>query len=460
MGFKLSTITKEANFLSLAGNLSISLFGIVGFAIMARSFDSKVFGEWVLFISGVAFVEMFRFGITNTAIVRYLSGSEPDQRIKLLGSNTFISLLASIGIALVMLISYYFFRENIDEAGYRLFFKWYPLLVFVNLPYNTALVILQADLRFDNIFIVRMIESSGFFLVQVINFVYFRWSLEVLIWFYLGMNVVTSAYSIFKGWDGMRFLPKYSKETNKTILDFGKYTTFTMVFTNMLRNADAFLISLSPLGTAAVALYSIPMKLTELQQLPLRSFAATAFPKMSKASMQSQQEDVKRLFDTYTGALTYLFIGMSLFIFIFAEFLVVLLGGSQYAGTDPITGANTATILRIFSLYGLLLPLDRMTGVSLDSINKPDKNTIKVLIMVVTNIIGDLVALFVFHSLEMVAVASVVFTLLGIVLGRYYLNKSFNFSMKDIIKEGFLFYKLLFFKLKYSRKNQTNEGER
>lgn len=455
MRSKLKALFKEANFLSLAGNLSIAFFGIVGFAVMARSFNSKVFGEWILFISGVAFVEMFRFGITNTAIVRYLSGADTEQRVKLLGSNTFISLITAVGIAVIMLLLYAFFNEAIDAAGYRLFFKWYPLLVFINLPYNTALVILQADMRFDRILTIRIIESIGFFTVQVLNLFLFRWSLDVLIWCYLGMNVITSGFSIAKGWDGIRYLPKYTKASNKTILDFGKYTTFTMVFTNMLRNADAFLISLSPMGTAAVALYSIPMKLTELQQIPLRSFAATAFPKMSKASMQGQHDDVKRLFDTYAGALTYLFIGMSLLIFIFADFLVVLLGGSQYAGTDPATGANTANILRIFALYGLLLPLDRMTGVGLDSINKPDKNTIKVLFMVLTNIVGDLVALFVFQSLEMVAVASVIFTLLGIFLGSYYLNKDFRFSMKDIYREGFTFYKWAFAKIVHPTKNQA-----
>jgi O-antigen/teichoic acid export membrane protein len=52
--------------------------------------------------------------------------------------------------------------------------------------------------------------------------------------------------------------------------------------TNLLRSADTLIISLSPMGSAAVALYSIPLKLTELQQIPLRSFVATAFPKMSK----------------------------------------------------------------------------------------------------------------------------------------------------------------------------------
>ena len=170
------------------------------------------------------------------------------------------------------------------------------------------------------------------------------------------------------------------------LLHFGKYTTFTLIGTNLLRSADTLIISLSPMGTAAVALYSIPMKLTELQQIPLRSFVATAFPKMSKASIQGKIEEVKEIFYTYSGAMSFLFIFTCIFTFVFADLFVLVLGGKQYLGVDPITGFNTATIVRIFSFYGLLLPIDRMTGIGLDSINKPNVNAIKVLYMVIANV--------------------------------------------------------------------------
>jgi O-antigen/teichoic acid export membrane protein len=216
-----------------------------------------------------------------------------------------------------------------------------------------------------------------------------------------------------------------------------------------LRSADTLIISLSPLGTAAVALYSIPMKLTELQQIPLRSFVATAFPKMSKASIQGKIEEVKSTFYTYSGAMTYLFIFISLITFLFADFFVLILGGSQYMGIDPVTGFNTANIVRIFSIYGLLLPIDRMTGVALDSINKPDKNLIKVGFMVITNVIGDLVAVFIFKSLIMVAIASIIFTLLGVVIGFYFLNNELHLKQQKIFSYGFDFYKDILRKMKY-----------
>ena len=261
------------------------------------------------------------------------------------------------------------------------------------------------------------------------------------------INGFTSLLTIILGWDGTKLITKATSQTNKTLLDFGKYTTFTLIGTNLLRSADTLIISLSPMGNAAVALYSIPLKLTELQQIPLRSFVATAFPKMSKASVQGKISEVRELFYSYSGALTYLFVIMSLFTFVFAEFLVLVLSGNQYLEVDPITGFNVVDIVRVFSIYGLLLPIDRMTGIGLDSINKPNINAIKVFVMVVANVIGDFIAIFIFKSLILVAVASILFTIIGIWMGMYFLDKELSLSYKEIFSSGIVFYQNIFNKI-------------
>jgi O-antigen/teichoic acid export membrane protein len=271
------------------------------------------------------------------------------------------------------------------------------------------------------------------------------------------INAITSLVTMILGWDGTKFITKASSETNKTLLHFGKYTTFTIIGTNLLRSADTVIISLSPMGPAAVALYSIPLKLTELQQIPLRSFVATAFPKMSKASVHNKIDEVKDLFYTYSGALTYLLLLMSVCTFVFAEFFVLIISGEQYLKVDPITGFNVVDIVRVFSIYGLLLPIDRMTGIGLDSINKPNINAIKVFVMVTANIIGDFIAIFVFKSLMLVAVASIVFTLIGIWMGMYFLNKELTLSYKEIFSSGIRFYTTLFNKITNNRFTVSNK---
>jgi hypothetical protein len=157
--------------------------------------------------------------------------------------------------------------------------------------------------------------------------------------------------------------------------------------------------------------------------------------------MLGKIDEVKKIFYSYTGAITYMFLIISMVTFVFADFFVLILGGAPYIGTDPVTGVNTASIVRVFSLYGLLLPIDRMTGVGLDSINKPGMNLIKVSFMVIANVIGDLIAVFVFKSLISVAIASVFFTIIGVLIGFYFLNKELAISHMKIFSSGIEFYK-------------------
>jgi Na+-driven multidrug efflux pump len=114
---------------------------------------------------------------------------------------------------------------------------------------------------------------------------------------------------------------------------------------------------------------------------------------------------------------------------------VLFLGGSEYKESLPMM----ATVFRIFAIYSILLPIDRFTGVALDSINKPRFNFNKVMIMAGANIVGDFIAVFAFQSIEAVAIVTVLFTLIGIVLGYYYLNREVTLSLKS------LFLKVSFF---------------
>jgi O-antigen/teichoic acid export membrane protein len=437
----LKKIVREANFLSLAGNISISFFGFAGFALLAREFAPDEFGRWVIFISASAFMDMLRFGIITTPVIRYLSGAADTERKKYTGSFIFILLVATTLITLVLWSCLFLFPAPIYHSGYDLFFIWYPIIGFILLPFNTAQVIMMSEVRFDRLLLVNCINSFGFFLVVVFNFIVIRMSLTQLLLAQTVVSLIASLFCIFNGWDGFRYLFHATGKTNKVLLDYGKFTTLTLIGTSLLRSADTLIISISPMGTAAVALYAIPMKLTELQQLPLRSFAATAFPKMSKASLQERKDEVRDLFYTYSGAMTYLFAFISLVTFMFAPWLVLILGGHQYLSMDMATGGSTVLLVRIFSIYGLFLPIERMTGIGLDSVNRPDRNFQKVLYMTITNVIGDLIAVYIFRSLEAVAIGSIIFTLFGIWLGYYFLDREIGLSRTKVFSSGIEFYK-------------------
>ena len=322
--------------------------------------------------------------------------------------------------------------------GYRLFLTWYPVLALVNLSWNNSLSLFQAEQRFKDMLIIRVVSLGSFVLFLIANLIYFHYGIFEVILAHLAANLLPSLIAAFKNWDGFTHIKKSTKTARKEMLDFGKFSMGTLIGSSLLKSADTFIIGLSPfLGSAGIAQYAIPLKLTDLLGIPLRSFTMTAYPKMSKKSVEGNIEGLKKTFYAYSGAVTFLFIPVAVLGFIFAEPLVWALGGNEYKESLPLL----ATLFRIFSLYSILLPIDRFTGVALDSLNKPKFNFYKVLIMASANIIGDVVAVFWFKSLEAVAVVTVIFTLIGIIAGFAYLNKIIQIRYRFVLTEGIGFFR-------------------
>ena len=469
----LGKILKNNNFLSLANNGVVAIFGLLGFLLLARSLNTNDFGKWVLLIATVNFANMLRFGITGPAIIRFLAGADPEKAGQLIGSNYLINLITSALIVGIVIIFNFIFPSKIAASGFSLFFQWFPLLAFINLPFNNAQAILQAKVRFDRLLVLRSINVGGFMLFLLFNYFWFRFALKDIVYAYLLINFITSLIASLTNWDGISHILKAKRATNKLILDFGKYSTGTLIGSNLLKSADTFIIGLSPfLGTVGVAFYSIPLKLTQIIELPLQSYAMTAFPRMSKASIEGDNIKMREIFYTNVGGITLLLIPIMVLSFIFAKDLVYIIGGPDYV--------STAVIFRIFCIYGLLLPLDRFIGVALDSINLPKYNFFKVIYMTSANIIGDFIVVFAFlyvastlstftflfsgiHEPHLVALYSreftiiavlkgvawvtILFTLVGIFVGYHYLRQNTDIHLRKIFKGSIRFFtQSMFFK--------------
>jgi len=447
--------------------MSVAVFAFISFMLLVRSLDPVIYGEWVLFIVLGNFVEMLRFGVTRTAIIRFLSGANKIDRIKLIGSNWYIGLITTIIISVIIWIVYQIFPVSIKDSGYSLFFIWYPLLSFINLPFNNAISVMMADQRFDRILWIRLVNTVPFTLFLLLNLFFLHYGLMTILYIYLIINLITSLVVLINKWDGIQYIFKADRHSNSTILHFGKFSTGTLIGANLLKSSDAILLGMSPfIGSAGVAFYNVPLRLTEILEIPLRSFAATAFPRMSKASLENKLEEVKNIFYSYAGGLTFILLPILIIGFIFAEEFVLILGGETYI--------ETQNIFRIFCIYGLFISIDKFTGVALDSINKPKKNFIKVVYMAVSNILGDIIAIFyaskifmgfsilvllftsnfniyniytfnfqfsMIHTLEMVAFVTILFTIIGIGIGLNYLNKEINLELRLIFTEGWKFFK-------------------
>ena len=340
---RIKSIVSNDNFLSLFGNMVFAVLSFSSIFILARSFDKIGFGDWILYLNAVTFVEMIRIGISRTPMVRFLAGAKTsEESATVIGSGWAISLMNTGIFAIIIFVLGYFFADGMDRYGFKLFFLWYPLLSIVILPFNNSLSILQARRAFGSIILLRGLTMGSFILFLVGNIFIWKLPVEYVVYAHMGSNLLGSLLGISVGWSGIQYLMKYTKQTIKTLLNFGKFTLGTLLGSNLLKSSDTILLGMM-MTSAEAAIYAIPLKLVEMLEIPLRSFVAVALPRMSKASREGNDQEVRNIFYRYSGVLSLLFIPLLIILFFAAEPLIYILGGKEYSSIDvPIN------VFRIF----------------------------------------------------------------------------------------------------------------
>jgi O-antigen/teichoic acid export membrane protein len=423
--------TKRNASLSLFGNLLYSVLGFAGIALLARSLVLSEYGDWVIYLTAGSLLEMMRLGFMHTALVRFSSGSSEYVQKEYIASGWIIGFLFSLFLSFIIFSTFlviYFFEI---KTSYYYFLLYYPVFTLIGLPISLSLSILQFKMQFAKILRLRF-TSMSLNLVVFFSAYIFKLHVETVIQFHLLSTFASSLNVIYNKWSGIEYIKLYSKTRMKELMHFGKFSLGTLIGTNLLKSADTFILGLT-LGAESAALYSVPLKLTETFEILLRSIVSVALPKMSGFSVKDQNHEVKRVFQDYSGMLTFIYIPVMLFCFVFAEDLLSILGGYEYI--------QMANVFRVFCFYGLLLPIDRFTGVTLDCINMPAYNFRKVLAMTLFNISFDFVVVYFTNDLRWVAFGTILTTVIGIVLGIKFLNKSFHTTIFSILKSGFFFIK-------------------
>jgi O-antigen/teichoic acid export membrane protein len=162
--------------------------------------------------------------------------------------------------------------------------------------------------------------------------------------------------------------------------------------------------------------------------MPLRSFAVTAMPQFAKLNADKSYDSLRYEFEKKAGLVFFLLLPIAIGCFVFADWLVIVFGGSGYA--------DSSILLRIFATYMVILPLDKFAGVLLDTVNKPDLNFYKVMIQLAVNITGDYFAITLFGTLESVALVSTATFCAGMAFGYYQLYNQMGIRLGNVMRFG------------------------
>jgi len=402
--------------------------GFLNLALIAHHFSKPDAGQWFMLLTVYTLLEMFRSGWVQTPFVRYYVVAESDdERSRLTGASWQLLLGFTLGISVFLLV-FYFIR--IDNSAFLLAKKYTILWLFSALPYSLLQWQLQARSLFKKLAIIRTVFPVTFTVLLIFQWEY-KLTIETTAVLYAVLQFLAGCFGLALGW------LKFGKWTGnvsierKKLSNFGKFSMLTMVTASLLRSSDQFIIAFW-LGPAAVAVYSIPQKLIEVIEIPVRSFASIAIPQATSLFQSQKLNELKLFFYRQCGLLTAIILPLLIIFFSFPTFIVNLLGGNKYH--------ESMLLLQIFCFYAALIPLDRYCGVLLDAGNRPQKNTIKVIIMLFFNVVLDVLALWLGFGVYGVAAGSTVTFLVGIIVGWIQLKDildSFNpqlFWTEGIIK--------------------------
>jgi O-antigen/teichoic acid export membrane protein len=426
----LISLLKSKSFISLLGNGVSALLGLLSFALLARYTSKQEFGIWIIFLTIYGIFDTLRTGmVLNAFIKNYTQAVDNKERHQVIGSSWQLSIYVNFAYAVIIAFIYaIFFFYNI-LPNYHSFFFWLLIISIFSLPFNFATWLLNAELHIFQMSLARIYNQMLFIVLAIVLLFYFSFDkiVSILIAYSLA-QLLTTIICIIKGWTGIQYYKNRTKAGLQDLFQFGKFSMGTLVGSNLLKGSDSFLIG-KFLGTVAVATYNVPSRVVDVFDLVIRSFAITNMPALSSIYASGNMVLLKKEFERKTGFLFLLLFPLSIISFVFAEPIVIVLAGNQYK--------DAALLLKLFSIYTALTPIDKLSGVMLDIINKPRLNFIKVILMLSVNVIGDIVCLYLSGTLESVAIVSTFTFATGVVYGMYLLNKHIEVSFLNVFKLGF-----------------------
>jgi O-antigen/teichoic acid export membrane protein len=421
-------IVKSKSFISLVGNGLGALLGVITFALLARVLDKEIFGPYLIFLAIYGIFETLRIGMVMNALVRNLAQCKTiEDEQEVIGSTQFITLFLTFIYIVVITSLYFVFKYFGFFTEYLFFFKWFVLIAVISAPNNYATWYLNAKLKIASMSAIRILNQLVF-IGLIWFYVKADGSIYSVIISYTVSHFVVSIMAVVLGWSGLQYLFKYTLLKITEVFHFGKFSMGTLLGSNLLRSTDTFIIGSSFLGSAGVAMYNVPSRLLEIIEMPLRSFAVTALPQFAKLYADKAYEALRYEFEKKAGLVFFLLLPIAIGSFIFADWLVLIIGGESYS--------ESAILLRVFASYMAILPLDKFSGVMLDTINKPNLNFYKVMIQLAVNVVGDYIGIAIFGNLESVAFVSTATFLAGMAFGYYQLNKHMGIKFNNVLRYG------------------------
>ena len=349
--------------LVLFQNAMSLMFGFGSFYLLVRMLDKNSYGIWTLFLATTTIIDLARSGLVQNALIRYLSSSSEQEYPDILSASFFISAMLMICCIVLNISLAHYFAGLWHYEGLVSMFYVFNIVYFLQGVLSQLQWIEQANLRFSGVFVTNFIKLGGYFGYVLICFL-FHLNLTLMSLIYvqaISVGIATGVeYFFVKKF--LFFSIDFKWGWIKKLFNYGKYAFGTSISAILAVTIDQMMLG-ALLSPAASGAFNIAIRITNLAEIPTNTFATIVFPQSSRRSVTEGHHIVKYLYEKSVGIVLALLIPIMVVVFFFPGFFVHIIAGSKYPETIPI--------LRITTLYCLIMPFGRQFGTAIDSIGKP-----------------------------------------------------------------------------------------
>lgn len=355
----------QAGFYSLLNQLTQLIFNLGTVAIIWRALDEKACGVWVLYLTITAFIEVGRTGLLQNGLMSFLAKTPKSEHAKINTASLFLSLSLSVMFVLALVfggstIGHFFGSTQLIEL-----LSIYAATTFVLSGLYQFNFIQQANLDFRGLFWSGVVKNGLLFgYVLYLYLTHKTFNLNNLAY----TQLIAAFPATFVAYGFAKRYFSLSKSIDwqwvKQLFQYGKYTFGTNIATMSYKNVDKALLGRFLLDK--VSTYDLAIKINNMAEMPSMTLAAILFPQSAKRSNTEGGASAKYLYEKSVGVLLSIIVPMVIFILLFADILVTVIGSEKYIHSAPI--------LRLTVFYGIFMAFAMQFGTILDSIGKPKLN--------------------------------------------------------------------------------------
>lgn len=347
---------------------TVALFGFISIIYFARVLTKSEFGLFVL-AKGIFTLSITLCDVAiGQALIHYGAG-ETKKDLWDYAVNSLTLKLIVFGCLSILLLFLSPLLSLIFHVNLSGVIKVLILLIFITIIYSTPLQIFTAKEKFKSILAIDSSHLIFLILGIVISSQYgFLNSAQAAIIFLFLIRLIPSILGILKLKTFVASKPIIHPEKIKRIFKYAKSSFANALGVFTFSKTDIFMLGymLTPIHVAAYSSAAVTMDLFRVINEPVNM---VIFPKISKLKNESQSTRNIKIRHIYYKAAAFSFIlcaMVSIILLIFPSEIMSLIYGNKYL--------ESAHLLRLFGIWGLLLPFSRIAGSTFNGIGRPDIN--------------------------------------------------------------------------------------